>query len=320
MQHFFEAAKKMKHQNSPIVPRKSAAITMAALCITGALVASGVTARAQSFHLIQFVEQSTPFLLHSSSQGYLGVYLADVDTDHQQSLKLKDSHGALITLIDHDAPAGKIGLRVNDVVLQINGLSIQTSEQLRRVLAALPAGHKVQLVISRDGNTLHFEVQLADRKMIARNMQEQIHAPASDSNGAPGMAILGNTGTADYDAPTGFFHWWTGGANLNVGATVEPLTAQMSDYLGLPNGLMVKAIIKKSEADSAGLKTHDIILKVGTESIATIADWERALHSNQDKPVPVTILRDKKQITITLQVDSKHHKSSTRTETAGLTS
>ena len=36
-------------------------------------------------------------------------------------LKLKEVRGALITLIDHDAPAGQAGLRVNDVVMEING-------------------------------------------------------------------------------------------------------------------------------------------------------------------------------------------------------
>ena len=49
-----------------------------------------------------------------------------------------------------------------------------------------------------------------------------------------------------------------------------------------------------------------MILKVGTDSIMTSADWDRALRSNLGKPVQVTILRDKKQQTISLQVDSKH--------------
>jgi S1-C subfamily serine protease len=70
---------------------------------------------------------------------------------------------------------------------------------------------------------------------------------------------------------------------------------------------MVRQVAHKSEADTAGLKAFDVILKVGPDAIATMADWERALHSNQGKPVQVTILRDKKQQTLTLQVDSKRH-------------
>lgn len=95
-------------------------------------------------------------------------------------------------------------------------------------------------------------------------------------------------------------------STLNVGAMVEPLTSQMADYLGVPSGLMVKSVAHKSEAAAAGLKAFDVILKVGTDSIATSADWDRALRSNEGKPVQVTILRDKKQQTVTLQVDSKH--------------
>jgi C-terminal processing protease CtpA/Prc len=81
----------------------------------------------------------------------------------------------------------------------------------------------------------------------------------------------------------------------------------MADYLGVPNGLMVKQVARKSEAAAAGIKAFDVILKVGTENIATTADWDRALRSNQGKPVQVTILRERKQQTVTLQVDSKHH-------------
>ena len=98
-------------------------------------------------------------------------------------------------------------------------------------------------------------------------------------------------------------------STLNVGALVEPLTSQMAEYLGVQGGLMVKQVARKSEAAAAGFKAFDVILKVGTDSIATSADWDRALRSNQGKPVQVTILRDKKQQTLTLQVDSKHRSS-----------
>jgi membrane-associated protease RseP (regulator of RpoE activity) len=90
-----------------------------------------------------------------------------------------------------------------------------------------------------------------------------------------------------------------------VGALVEPLTAQMADYLGVGNGLMVKQVARKSQAAVAGMKAFDVILKVGTDNIATVSDWDRAMRANQGKTVAVTILRDKKQQTVTLLVDTK---------------
>ncbi len=117
---------------------------------------------------------------------------------------------------------------------------------------------------------------------------------SDDFTQAPGMGILAGGG----DAPLpGGFHMPFFGSSLNVGALVEPLTSQMADYLGVPSGLMVKQVARKSEAAAAGLKAFDVILKVGPENIATTADWDRALRSNQGKPVQVTILRDRKQQT-----------------------
>jgi C-terminal processing protease CtpA/Prc len=106
--------------------------------------------------------------------------------------------------------------------------------------------------------------------------------------------------------PASGFHMSLFTSTLNVGAMVEPLTSQMADYLGVQAGLMVKQVARKSEAETAGLKAFDVILKVGGDAITTVADWDRSLLANQGKPVQVTVLRDRKQQTLTLQVDSKH--------------
>ena len=242
-------------------------------------------------------------LLHSSSQGYLGVDLTDVDQEKAQALKLKEVRGAVITLVDHDAPAGKIGLKVNDVVVQLNGQSVEGAEQLRRMLREIPAGRKVSLEISREGNVQTLAVELANRKAMEHDVWNRIGTGGDLFAPGPGMGIL-----ADGDSPMpGGFHMPFFGSSLNVGALVEPLTSQMAEYLGVPGGLMVRQVAHKSEADAAGLKAFDVILKVGPDAIATLADWERALHTNQGKTVLVTVLRERKQQTLTLQVDSKRH-------------
>jgi serine protease Do len=261
-------------------------------------------AAAQGRGIFQLLEENNPLTLHSSSQGYLGVDLADVDQEKAQALKLKEVRGAIITLIDHDAPAGKIGLKVNDVVIQLNGQNVEGAEQLRRMLREIPAGRKVSLEISRDGNIQTLAVQLADRRAMEHEVWNKIGAGGDVFAALPGMGILGAGG----DAPLpGGFHMPFFGSSLNVGALVEPLTSQMAEYLGVPGGLMVRQVARKSEASAAGLKAFDVILKVGPAPIATMADWERALHANLGKPVQVTVLRDRKQQTLTLQVDSKRH-------------
>jgi S1-C subfamily serine protease len=258
-------------------------------------------AAAQTQSIFHQLKEHTP-LLHSNSQGYLGVDLADVDQQKAQALKLREVRGAVITLIDHDAPAGKIGLRVNDVVLQLNGQKVEGADQLRLLLREIPAGRTVSIEISRDGNILTLAVQLADRRAMERDVWNRIGTSEDGFAQGPEMGTITGEGAAPLP---GGLHMPSFGS-LNVGALVEPLTAQMAEYLGVPNGLMVKQVARKSEAAMAGLRAFDVIIKVGPETITTLADWERALHLHRGRLVQVTVLRDRRQQTITLQVDSKH--------------
>jgi hypothetical protein len=275
----------------------------------GILVVMGMIAgarggSAQSTQMVELLQGTNPLIVHSSAQGYLGAYVEDVDSDKAQALKLKEVRGAVITLIDHDAPAGQIGLRVNDVVLQLNGQNVEGAEQLRRMLREIPPGRKVSLEFSRDGNLQTTSVELADRHAMEHDVWNKLGKDGDVFVAQnPGMGVL--EGGGDASLP-GMFHMPIFGSTLNVGAMVEPLAAQTADFLGVANGLMVKTVAHKSEAASAGFKPHDVILKVGNDPITTLSDWDRALRSNQGKSVQVTILRDRKQQTLTLQVDSKH--------------
>jgi len=280
-------------------------IHLGVAALAGAMLAvTSSGAGAQSMRVSQIMTE--PFAVHSGSQGYLGVLVSDVDTDSASKLKLKEARGAVITLIDHDAPAAQAGLRVNDVVLEMNGQAVEGAEQFGRMMREVPPGRKINLVISRDGAAQTIGVQLADRKKMENDVWNKLGSNTDTFSSAPGMSVLPN-GNGGGDAPSsGGFHMPFIGGSLNVGALVEPLTSQMADYLGVPSGLMVKQVARKSEAAVAGFKAFDVILKVGSESISTISDWDRSLRANQGKPVQVTILRDKKQQTLTLQVDSKH--------------
>jgi len=293
--------------------RPDRGVGMVALAGMGiAMLAGPGRAAAQSTQIVELMQGTSPLLLRGTSQGYLGVWVDDVDNDKAQNLKLKEVRGAVITLIDHDAPAGQIGLHVNDVVLQLNGQNVEGAEQLRRMLREIPPGRKVSLEFSRDGNLQTTSVELVDRRVMEHDVWTKLgHEGDVLDSQSPGMGVLAGGGDASLP---GMFHMPIWGSSLNVGAMVEPLTAQTADFLGVPNGLMVKQVAHKSEAYNAGFKPNDVILKVGPDAITTMSDWDRALRQNQGKTVQVTILRDRKQQTLTLQVDSKHKTSEMQME------
>ena len=297
-----------EHEESTMKRFMRPYIQAGAILLGTAITIAPGAAHAQATRISQIVEEPNPLLLHSSSQGYLGVLVGDVDNDSANKLKLKEVRGAVITLIDHDAPAGQIGLRVNDVLLEVNGLAVESAEAFGRMMREIPPGRKVTMLISRDGATQTVTVQLADRKKLDTDIWNKLNNGSDINSPVEGLGILGNGLAGDAPLPGGFHMPFVGNSTLKVGALVEPLTAQMADYLGVQNGLMVKQVVRKSEAAAAGMKSFDVILKVGTENIATVSDWERSMRANQGKAVQVTILRDKKPTTLTLQVDSKKKK------------
>jgi S1-C subfamily serine protease len=256
-----------------------------------AMLIAALSPGARALAVSGVIQQPGALFQISVTQGYLGVDVADVDQKSALALKLKEVRGAVITLIDHDAPAGQIGLRVNDVVVKLNGQSVEGAEQLRRMLREIPAGRAVTLEFSRDGVEQSVSVQLADRQAMEQDVWNRIGsggvllAPMPSSTGSS-SPLLGNLHIP-------FF------STLNVGVTAEPLTHQMAASLGIPGGLIVKEIAPKSEAD--------VILKAGAVSILSLGGWERALRAYQGKPLQVVVLRDHKQLTLTLQVDSKRH-------------
>src|SRR5271156_389201 len=112
------------------------------------------------------IDSSQPYGIPSEDSGtssYLGVDIADITADRLGALKLKEEKGVEVTMVDQDAPAGKVGLREHDVILNMNGTAIESKVQLQRMIHETPAGRVVTLELSRDGQPMTIKVQLGDR-------------------------------------------------------------------------------------------------------------------------------------------------------------
>jgi serine protease Do len=65
-----------------------------------------------------------------------------------------------------------------------------------------------------------------------------------------------------------------------LGMTVVPLTAEIREALGLPEGatgLAVRAVEEGSEAATKGLQEGDVIAEAGQQPVATVTDLEDRL-------------------------------------------
>jgi serine protease Do len=235
-----------------------------------------------------------PDFLMYGSQGYLGVDLREIDNDRVNALHLKDGHAAEVVMVDHDAPAGKSGLKVHDVILQLDGQPFDNADQLRRRLRELPAGRTITLLVSRDGNPMNFTVQLCDREVLQQQAWSK-HISVPEPGGG---SFLGNTAAAG----TGFIDNLIPRSLLYVGADVNPVRTQLADYFGVRSGtgLLVESVDDHSPASKAGLKAGDVVVKVESEPMTSRNDWVKAIRNHRGEPVQVTIMRNKQEQILTM--------------------
>jgi hypothetical protein len=168
------------------------------------------------------------------------------------------------------------------------------------MLRETPAGRTVHFVISRDGQQQNLSVEMADRAKIEANAWSQ-HFTVPDPGNPPVM-----DGFVAPSSPRGFGNGFFGVFSTNslyVGADVDVISTQLANYFGVTDGtgLLVKSVDENSPAATAGLKAGDVITKVNTDRMASRSDWLKALHNNRGKQVQITVMRNKKEQTMSLQ-------------------
>jgi serine protease Do len=253
--------------------------------------------------------------------GYLGFETRDVSEDQVSVLKLKEARGSEIVTLDHDGPACKAGVRMHDVILQVNGQAIDNEEGLRKILHDQPVGRTVTLLISRDGQTQTLTMQMADRRTLEMQAWEQHYTvPAPSVSGTVGGSVRGNsfmgasTAGGSTSVPKG--HREVLGMSMILsssftGAQLEVMGPQLASYFGADGGagLLVRSVDDNSPAEEAGLRAGDVVVRINSIAVSSGADWTKTVHDNKGKPVPVVVLRDRHEETLTLTPDAKKRSS-----------
>ena len=247
-------------------------------------------------------------------QGYLGVDLRDVTANQATALKLKEPRGAEIILVDHDAPAGKAGLREHDVVLQMNGQSIQGEDQIRHMLHESPPGKTIVLTISRDGQQLTVTTQMANREDVERQAwQKLIVVPEpQDATTESAPSELSTSPSASPSVRGG--NSFIGSLLMNpsyTGAMLEKMSSQLADFFGVSSGagLLVRSVVANSPAALAGMRAGDVVIRASDRPVTSTNDWFKAIKNSHGHSLAIVVLRDKKEQTLTLTPDSKRRSS-----------
>jgi membrane-associated protease RseP (regulator of RpoE activity) len=230
----------------------------------------------------------------SSTGSYLGVDISDVSTERLSALKLKEEKGVEVTMVDQDAPAGKAGIKEHDVILSMNGTTIESEVQLKRMIRETPPGRVVTFGISRDGQPMTIKVQLADRRKQyawAGPKMKDFHVDI------PSISI-----NPDIEIPQ--INVVVVRSSARSGLMVENITPQLGEFFGVKdgNGVLVRAVEKGSRGEKAGFRAGDIIVKINEKPVHDTGDFTDVMHSRDSGTVSVGVIRDKKEQNLNLEL------------------
>jgi serine protease Do/serine protease DegQ len=198
-------------------------------------------------------------------RGRLGVSIQDITPDLAEALRLGGRQGAIISRVDPDSPAARVGVRAGDVILSVNGKALRNASDLRNRVGLVPVGETVDLVVIRNGKRLEYKVKIDAGGAVAA---------VRDGQGVP---FLEGAVITNLDKDHGLF--------------------------GKVEGVMVSRLEPGSPAWRHGLRLGDVIIGVNQEATPHVNAFQKAVEQNS-KVLALNIIRGGTQLFLVMQAAS----------------
>jgi Do/DeqQ family serine protease len=198
---------------------------------------------------------------------WLGARLQAVTPEIAESLGLKRPAGALIASVSLTSPAGRAGLKTSDLVISMDGQTIEDPNAFDYRFATKPIGGSTRLGVMRAGRELVVNVTLE----------------AAPDTPHEELVIA---------SPSPF-----------QGARISNLSPALADDLRLDpgtDGVVIVDIANGSPAQSLGFQRGDLVLSVNNAKIAKTRDLER-IANQQNRLWRITIMRGGQQMSVELR-------------------
>jgi len=174
---------------------------------------------------------------------WVGIGLQNLTPELMKRFNAKEKEGALISQVYEGSPAEKAGLKVGDIIVQIDGKKIKDSQDVVREVLKRQVDQKIQFEVIRDGKRV--EVSVTTTQMPS--------TPAERKPAEPGK------------------EWF--------GLRVTTVTPEIAKQLGLEKaeGVVIEGVETGSAAQDAGLRKGDVILELNRQRIKDENDYRNAM-------------------------------------------
>lgn len=194
-----------------------------------------------------------------------GVDVAVVEPALRAQLGIDDDQGVVVTAVADGSEAAKAGIQPHDVLLRIGGQPIATPEQFNETVAA-EQGKAVTIQLLRRGQaqaigvalpqTPHYELALTNQLLLVTDSSESIQ-------------------------------------HYRIGVTLVEADDTLRSQLRLAagEGLIVTEVIGDGPAAAAGIRTHDVLVKLDSKRLSTVESINAQIQEIGEKPVALDYIR-----------------------------
>ena len=186
-------------------------------------------------------------------RGWLGVRIQNLNSEVAEALGLENINGALVTDVP-EGPARKAGIRSGDVIIEFDGLKINDSSSLVKVVGDSEVGKDVDILIWRDGNQKTLTVKLGRLENVQLSNEKNQNRSSK--------------------------------INEYAGMSFTDLTNEIRKRFDLSDesiGVVVVGVNDNSPAAERGIKPGDIIQKVDQVDINTSKEILKVVDEAKNK-------------------------------------
>jgi len=198
------------------------------------------------------------------TRGKLGVTIQNVTQGLADSFGLPRPEGALVSSLEKGGPAARAGVEPGDVILKLNGETINDSTELPVKVASLSPGAEVQLEVWRNHAAKTLSVKLGA-------MEDQRTAANRESSHEGGK----------------------------LGLAVRPLTGEEQRQGNVSGGLLVEQA--SGPAADAGIQAGDIVLSANGAPVTSTQALKNAVESSKGH-IALLIQRGEQRIFVPVRV------------------
>lgn len=174
-------------------------------------------------------------------RGLMGVVVNDLTPDVANSFAVSEDSGAVVAMVTPNSPAEKVGIKVGDIITQLNETVIRNAADVRNYVGLQQVGASLRVRVLRDGKSLSYTVVTADPDAYQK------------------LSLTSNP--------------------FLFGIDMETFDGQ-SSAVGRLRGVLIIDLQKDSPAWRAGLMPGDVILSANRQAVASVEQLNQAAKTN----------------------------------------